>query len=280
MNVTMLGSGCWEGTPSPFCSCRICSMASKDHNSIEYRSRPELLVSAEEGKFLIEISPDIRTQSTRYNLPPITDFIVSHWHFDHMFGLYELHAWIELVIKSKVNIYCSVAAKEMLDRQFGFIPTNIIVIEAYQSFELHGVKITPIPVYHMSSIDKDKTPYDLNNTFGYILEDSNNKIAYLADYYEVPEQSLELIKDAEIVIADGTYLFEERYPDKPYQNATHEEKDPDHLHGDNIIKFTNSLNNARIIYHSITHLPELEHAELQALLSGGHEIGFDGMKVI
>ena len=69
MNVTMLGSGCWEGTPSPFCSCRICSMASKDHNSIEYRSRPELLVSAEEGKFLIEISPDIRTQSTRYNLP-------------------------------------------------------------------------------------------------------------------------------------------------------------------------------------------------------------------
>lgn len=280
MNITMLGSGCWEGTPAPFCSCKICTIASRDHNSVEYRSRPEFLVSTQTGKFLIEISPDIRTQSTRHELPAITDFVVSHWHFDHMFGLYELHAWIELVLKSKINIYCSEAARQMLDKQFGYIPTNIKTLHAYQSFELKGTRITPIPMYHMKHTDQGKSPEELENTFGFIVEADGKKVSYLADYYSIPKRSMDLIKGSDVVVADGTYLFQELYPDKPYQNATHEEEDPDHIHGNDILKFTSTSEAKRVVYHSITHLPEKEHHELQALLPEGHEVGFDGMKVL
>lgn len=246
---------------------------------MEFRTRPEFLVEGPTGKFLLEISPDIRLQSTRFKLPPITDYVVSHWHFDHMFGLYELHAWLELVVQSKATIYCSVAAADMLRNQFDFIPINIVTLEAFKPFTLHGVTITPIPVYHMRSRDEGKAELELNNTFGFVLEADDQKVSYLADYYHIPNSSVQKVQGSDVVIADGTYLFQEQYPDKPYQNATSEEDDPDHLHGSDILTFTQSLGAPKTVYHSITHLPEKEHAELQSLLPDTQYVGYDGLNI-
>jgi len=72
--LTVLGSWAWEGIPRPFGNSRVDNLAKKEPNSKNNRTRPEFLVETGEGKFLLEISPDIRQQSTRFNLENIRDF--------------------------------------------------------------------------------------------------------------------------------------------------------------------------------------------------------------
>jgi len=56
-----------------------------------------------------------------------------------------------------------------------------------------------------------------------------------------------------------------------------EKNDSDHLHGKAIIDFSRSLNAKRVIFHSITHLSEKTHEEMQKLLPIGFEPGYDGL---
>ena len=280
LKIKILGSGGWEGIPAPFCNCKICKLAKEDPDSKNFRTRPEVLVETESGRFLIEISPDIRLQSTRFNLPPIKDYLISHWHFDHMYGLLELHAWSEFVMNKKIRLYCSVKTKEWLDKNFAHIPKEIIVVKPFKQFELYGIKITPLPLYHMFFQDKDLKEDQLENTFGFLLEKENKKVVYLPDYFKVPPKSFKLIKNSDVVIMDGTYLFPELFPDKPEQNGLRsEESDPDHIHGDKILELARSFNSKKIIFHSITHLTEKTHEELQELLPENMFISFDGMEI-
>lgn len=279
MKATMLGSGCWEGIPAPFCDCRICRMATNDTKSVENRTRPELYVHTDETDILFEISPDIRSQSTQFGIPKILHFVISHWHFDHMFGLYELHAWIELILKEPMMIYCSKATAKVIEDQFGYIPVNINIIKAFEPFCIGNVAITPLPVYHMKRSDDDKTPENLDNTFGYLIESFGKKITYLSDYYRVPQKTIEYINNSDTIVLDGTYLLEEEYPNKSYQNAIRDEKDPDHLHGKDIINFASSLVAGKIVYHSIAHISELTNDEMQKKLPVGQYIGCDGYEL-
>lgn len=277
MQITILGSGGWEGAPSPFCTCRVCEKAIKDSSSKEYRTRPEILVEGDKGNFLIELSPDIRLQSTQFALPIIKDFLVSHWHFDHLYGILELHAWSKYVVDKDFNIFCSQKTKEWIEKTFGHISKNVVTLEPYKSFTLHGVTVTPIPLYHMQIRDIDVSEDNLENTFGFILQKNDKKIVYLADYYKIPQKGIDLIKGADIIIADGTYIFEDLFPDKPTQNGL--KSDPDHMHGKDIFAFMESLEPKEVVFHSITHLAEKTHDELQALLPLNYRISYDGMKL-
>lgn len=276
MKLKILGSGAWEGIPVPFCKCKICEFAQKP-KSKDNRTRPQILVDTEKGQFLIEISPDIRIQSTKFNLPDISNFLISHWHFDHMYGLLELHAWVEFVLGQKPKLFCSQKTKELLDKNFAHIPKDIVVIKPFEKFDLFDIKITPLPVYHMNWQDKDVTEEELNNTFGFVLENNGKKAVYLADYYKMPNKSLEIIKNSDVIVADGTYLFEEMFPSKPEQNNL--KFDPDHLHGKQILDFVDRLNAKKVIFHSISHLTEESHEELQKLLPKNMFISYDGMEL-
>ena len=277
MEITILGSGGWEGIPSPFCKCRVCQKAKENPKSKDSRSRPEILVEGDGGNFLLELSPDIRLQSTRFDLPIIKDFLISHWHFNHLYGILELHAWSKFVVNKELNIFCSQKTTEWIDKTFGHIPKNVITLEPYKSFVLHGVSVTPIPLYHMQMRDADVEEDSLENTFGYILEKDDKKIAYLADYYKIPPKAVGLIKGADVVIADGTYIYEDLFPDKPTQNGL--KADPDHMHGKDIFAFVETLEPKEVVFHSITHLTEKSHDELQEILPAGFKISYDGMKL-
>jgi phosphoribosyl 1,2-cyclic phosphate phosphodiesterase len=271
MDITILGSGAWEGIPAPFCMCNACASASPK----DKRTRPQFLVESEEGKFLIELSPDIRMQTAVFKLPVIKDALISHWHFDHMYGLLELHAWSEFI--AKLNIHCSEKTKEWLDRNFAHIPKNIFVQEPFKTFKLHGIDITPIPVYHMHSQDDKLAEGKLRNTFGYVLEHKGKTFVYLADHYKLSEKSIKIVKGADIAVVDGTYLFEEVFPDKSEQNAL--KSDPDHMHGNHIITFAKSLEAKLTVFHSISHLSEKRHDDLQKQLPKNMLLAYDGMKL-
>lgn len=229
-----------------------------------------MLVENGEQSFLVEASPDIRLQSTRFRLKPIKDFLISHWHFDHMYGLHELLQYSEEVTHG-LNIYCSKDTQAVLnDEEFSYIPSTLHELEPLQSFELADITVTPLPVYHMHAQD-DAVPEDqLANTFGYLFEHEGKKVAYLADYYRVAGSVLEKVKGIDVAICEGTYLLTDSYKDHK----------PNHLHGQEIIDFAKNTGAKQIYYHSISHLTHKTHDEIQAMLPPNHLLAYDGLTVV
>ncbi len=275
MKLMFLGSGAWEGIPAPFCGCRVCGIARENPYSRDSRTRTSIRVTVGRESFLIELSPDIRLQSVMHGLRPVSDFVVSHWHFDHLYGLLELQARAEFA--KKPVLYCSQKTADWIEGNFSHIKKRIVVLKPFQAFKLKGLKITPFPVYHMFQEDEGLSASELENTFGFLLENGSKKIAYLADYFKIPEESADLVRGSDILIADGTYLFEEHFPKKPQQNAGKQDKN--HLHGKKILDTVNALDPKQAIFHSISHLTEKTNKELQKMLPKGMTCAYDGMEI-
>lgn len=253
MKFTILGSGSWEGIPAPFAQDQL----SRNARGKDIRTRPQFLVEGTKP-FMIEISPDIRIQSQ--GLPPIGDFLISHWHFDHCYGLLELDAFARS--HQNITIYCSKHTADWINTTFAHITFHIIIVKAFKPFILHGVQIIPFPVYHMRDGLKE------DNVFGFLLD---GKIAYLSDYFSIPETSWQLIKTVKTLIADGTYLFEEHFLPEFEQ----QKKDPDHLHGKEVEAYLKS--HPHVVFHSIGRHTGKNHDQLESMVPRGWQISFDGM---
>jgi len=277
MKVELIGSGGWDGIPSSFCRCTVCKNAAQNPTSKDNRTRPLLKVTSGQKSFCVELGPDFRSQSSRFDLA-VDTFLISHWHYDHLFGIYELGAWFGLKIQARPIIYCSQGTADYIQQHMGFMDLDVRILKSYEPVDVEGVSVTPVPMQHMSSVDNDKELVSLD-TFGFVIDDGNRSIAYLADYYGIPSRTLEAVKQCDAVVADGTYLFEDKYPDEELRTAFKNYNDPDHLHGSSILDFTKSLDVKKTVFHSITHLPEMDHDKMQSNMPADHFIGYDGMLI-
>ncbi|MBU1202978.1 MBL fold metallo-hydrolase [Patescibacteria group bacterium] len=268
MKIKILGSGAWQGIPASFCNCDICQKASKNLYTKDARTRPQFMVETKQGTFLMEISPDIRLQSTRFSLPNVNNFLVSHWHFDHMYGLHELLTWSK-GLETRPLLYGSVATKDKIDKEFSYLPFDFQLLEPYKKFNIFGVDITPLPLYHAFTIDEEFSENDINNTFGYMLGHEGKKVVYLSDYYKVPQKVLDKIKGADVLIADGTYLFTDKFRGIKLN----------HLHNVDILQLVDKIQAKQVYFHSISHLTSLNHQEMQEKLSENHFISYDGLEI-
>ena len=269
MKIKILGSGAWEGIPAPFCSCNTCNLAKKYPLSRNNRTRPQLLIEGQGGQFLLEISPDIRMQSARFNVSSIDNFVISHWHFDHMYGLHELFSWMKKLSRKPV-VHCSSGTREMVKKEFSYLPLTVNVLRPLESFILFGITSTPLPVYHIFARDNDVPEGSLQNTYAYLFESDGKQVAYLADYYQIPDVALEKLRGIDAVIADGTYLLTDQY----------KEAKGNHMHGEDIFRFINSLGAKAVYYHSISHLTDRTHEELQKAMPARHIVSYDGTEVV
>lgn len=269
MKITVLGSGAWEGVPAPFCGCNVCTLATQNLKSKDNRTRPQLLVENAGARLLVEISPDIRTQSARFGLPLVKDFVVSHWHFDHMYGIHELMQYSKDKTHG-LNIYCSKGTQIVLsDDEFTYVPSTLHIVEPLKSFELAGITVTPLPVYHMRAQDDAIPENQLANTFGYLFERDGKRVAYLADYCRVPQAVIDKIQGCDIVLCEGTYLLTDDY--RSYK--------PNHMHGQDIIRFAESIEAKQVYYMSVSHLTHKTHEEMEQMLPSGHKLAYDGLVV-
>jgi len=274
MKVRILGSGAWEGIPAPFSNDKV-SISAK-WNSKDFRFRPCFEVKNKKETFLIEIPPDIRLISSKFKLTKINKFLISHWHFDHLYGLLELHSYSSFI--NDLEIYCSHEVAEWIRGKFGHMMKHIKIIElkAYVPFNIAGVKITPLPVRHMQN-DTIETE---DNVFGFLLDDGRKKIAYMADYVEIPQKTKEAISGIDTIIMDGVYLFGDKIRDDHEFAAL--KKDPDHMKSEDSLKLAKELNAKKTVFHHITRLTEMNHEQLQEELSKVDKtyfIGYDGMRI-
>ena len=250
MKVTFLGSGCWQGIPAPFGDDHISQHV--EWGSKDFRFRTSLHIETEHGKrIIVEATPDIRLQSWKFGLKKPEAILVSHWHWDHLFGLLDLDWFAE---KNQLAVYGNSVSKRWYDERMSHINVDFKVFDSYHSFEIDNVKITPIKVDHVEKTD------------GFLFEDMNSgkKVAYLSDLHGLPQKTAELINGIETVITDATYI-ESNISD-----------DPTHLQKDQFQPFLESLKAKEIILTSIGSYQGLKHEDLEGKFPQ-YTIAFDGM---
>lgn len=251
MQITFLGVGSSAGTPLIGCSCATCL----SDNPKNKRTRCSSLITLDNGKnILIDTGPDLRQQALREGLQRVDAVLYTHTHADHIHGIDDLRAFCQKQ-RAQIPLYGSGQTVSHISEKFGYTlrePSNfwdLPVLKAHAiqgNFELFGMQITAIPVKHGNS-----------DIFGYRI----GKFAYLTDVSHIPESSMPLLEDLDVLLLDCL------------RNEAH------YSH----INFEQSLAYASQIAARITYLihmtHELEYSDLSAKLPSNIKVGFDGLKI-
>jgi len=248
MKVIILGSGTSTGVPMVGCKCRVCSSG----DPRDRRTRASLLIRHNSRNILLDTSTDLRRQALREGIDRIDAVLYTHAHADHVNGIDDLRGF-HFLHKEIVPCFASSATFDVLQAGFSYIFKEyhgsgytplLHPNEISGPFDLFGLTIIPVPLEHGKSA-----------SLGYRI----GNLAYLTDCSAIPESSIPLLADLEILIIDGL-----RWSPHPF-----------HFNIETAIAAAQQLNPRRTILTHLTH--EVLYAE-GSKLPDGFEFAYDGME--
>lgn len=161
MRLTFLGTGTSAGVPAIGCACAVCT--SGDPRDRRLRTSACLRftdASGQERVILLDAGPDLRQQALTHGLARLDAILFTHNHVDHTWGLDEVRRF-NAVMRQPIAIHADARTLEALRRvyahifdaesnvQRSFVATLIAHrVEPDRSFELYGLRVTPIPLLH------------------------------------------------------------------------------------------------------------------------------------
>ena len=190
MRVTFLGTGTSQGIPVIACKCAAC--VSKDKH--DDRLRTSILIEVNGKNILIDVGPDFRQQMLREKIQNIDAVILTHEHNDHMIGADDLRPF-NFAQRKDMPIYGEQRVLDDLrDRfKYAFIPHpypgipkfNLIPLNPKLSFQVSGVDVIPIRIFH------GELPI-----LGYRFGD----FCYLTDVKTIPESEFQKLKGIKVLV--------------------------------------------------------------------------------
>ena len=192
-----LGTSTSVGVPVIGCSCETCS---SDYPRDD-RSRSSAFLEGPWGKILIDSGPDLRQQALRENLTVVDAVLYTHEHLDHVTGFDELRAfcWHRETALPLYGSPDTLAGLERMypwafpleDHQPGYVRPDPRPVE--DAFRFNNLKITPIEVQHGRV-----------RTHGFRFDHPTiGSLAYIPDVKIIPQSSLDLLEDLDVLIIDA-----------------------------------------------------------------------------
>jgi phosphoribosyl 1,2-cyclic phosphate phosphodiesterase len=249
--LTVLGSGTSMGVPTIGCDCAVC--CSSDPR--DRRTRPSVMIAYNGHHVLIDTTPDFREQALREKITSVDAVFYTHTHADHILGIDDLRPLSFAHKPGRMPLFADPAAAEFLrnmfryifdaDYKFGGLPqVEMKPIEG--PVELFGARFEPVTVIH------GETPI-LGFRFG--------SAAYLTDHSDVPRDSLDRLRNLDILFLDAL-----RY--KPH---------PTHSTVEQSLKIVAEVKPKRAFFTHICH--DLPHAATDTAMPAGVRLAYDGMKL-
>jgi phosphoribosyl 1,2-cyclic phosphate phosphodiesterase len=258
--LTFFGTGTSMGVPTLGCTCAVCTDAHRP-GSPNRRTRPSILISYNERRVLIDTGPDFHAQAVRENLPGLDAVLYTHGHADHVLGMDDLRPLSFGHGSEGLPLYADDNTAAVLERVFEYTfrkvdryPTSARVTihrlpsDAAQpvSIDLFGARFLRVPIQH------GRTPI-AGYRFG--------SAAYLTDMSDIPEASLPLLRDLDILILD----------------ALRREPHPTHSHLANSVELVAKLAPKRAYFTHISH--DLDHEATNAALPPHIRLAHDGLQL-
>jgi phosphoribosyl 1,2-cyclic phosphate phosphodiesterase len=255
--LTFLGTGTSMGVPTLGCTCAVCQDAYQP-KSPNRRTRPSVLIAYNGRNVLIDTGPDFHAQAVRERITALDAVLYTHGHADHVLGMDDLRP-LSFHLPAGLPLFADDATALILERIFEYTfrkidryPTSARVeihrlpVEAGAEIALFGATFQRIPVTH-----------GRNTIAGYRF----GSAAYLTDMSDIPEESLPLLQDLDILILD----------------ALRREPHPSHSHLAKSIDLVNKIAPKRAFFTHISH--DLDHDLINAELPVNIRLAHDGLKL-
>jgi phosphoribosyl 1,2-cyclic phosphate phosphodiesterase len=172
MQLTFLGTGAAGGVPLWGCDCPICSRARIDVSSIR---RPNCaLIEAGGVKLLLDAG--VMDVCERFPSGSLSAILITHFHPDHVQGLFHWRWGV-----GELDVFAPHDAEGCADLYKYPGPLKFKHLSKFESFEVGGVRITPVPLVHSKP------------TLGYCIEHNGARLAYLTASREIPPATAEFL---------------------------------------------------------------------------------------
>lgn len=205
-SMRFLGTGASEGTPNPFCGCRICENA-RMVGGKEIRHRSSFMV---DKTLFIDFGADFFAQTVNHkiNLDKDISVLFTHMDLDHM--NYTVF-WSRLVkyegCKAPLHIYLSDEAysyvtdfleKSPLTDYGKFIQPGVAEfhkMEFGEKYKVEGYDVTALRGRHATQFEK--------NAANYLIEKDNYRFYYAVDSGYFLDETFEALKDKRLDVFIG-----------------------------------------------------------------------------
>ena len=251
MLVRILGSGTSMGVPIIGCRCKVCTSS----DPRDRRLRTSVFIQIGSFQLLIDTSSDFRQQMLRAGIDRLDAILFTHHHMDHISGMDDVRC-LNVIHRMAIPIYASQLTMQNIRRVFAHafhtgnqvstVPMLVPHIITEQAFEIQGVRIQPVPLWHG----------DLQ-VFGYRIGD----FAYCTDVSRIPEASYPLLEGVEILIL----------------GALRHRPHPTHFSIDQAIGEAQKIGARLTFFTHMTHA--ISHAETERQLPEGVFLAYDGLEL-
>lgn len=188
--IIILGSGAAPGVPCLSQGFGACD----PNNPKNFRMRAGTYMELSGVKFLIDTSPDIRTQLLTHNIRAVDAVFYTHAHADHLHGIDDMRE-LNRISGKPIDIYASEENMAFIRQRFSYLladaqaEINPIyraallphVFDYQKSFFAGNLEVTPI------KLEGHNIP-----SSGYIF--NQGEVVFIADFKTIDEAGIKMIK--------------------------------------------------------------------------------------
>lgn len=188
--IIVMGTGAAPGVPCISHGFGACD----PNNKKNYRMRSGTYMELSGVRFLIDTSPDLRSQLLFNHIREIDAVFYTHVHADHLHGIDDLRE-INRIMKKPIDMFASEFNLSFIRKRFGYLLTdNDKEINPVYRAALHPHTFTYNESFYFNKLKVMPIALQGHNVevSGYIFNDG--EVVHFADFKSVDEESLKLIK--------------------------------------------------------------------------------------
>jgi phosphoribosyl 1,2-cyclic phosphate phosphodiesterase len=249
----LLGCGTSVGVPALGCGCEVCQGGLPKNQ----RTRCSAILGLPEGNLLIDTSPDLRMQLLREKIGIAHAVIFTHEHSDHLMGFDDVRLF-QFYLGAPLPIYCNPYVERRLRMAFDYVFSDAPVthIGAVPAIEIHSIGTSPIEILGATVIPIPLKHGPRFDVLGFRI----GNIAYCTDVSEIPESSMNLLQELDVLILDAL---------RPAPHVTH-------FNLEQAVEVALQLNPKQTY---LTHCScYIDYEAINAILPPGVEVGYDGLR--
>jgi len=250
-SILVLGSGTSTGVPMIGCTCKVC----QSEDPRDKRLRPSVLVRLDSHRILIDTTPDFRYQALRFGIDRLDAILYTHAHADHILGLDDVRPFNFMQLE-EIPIYGSSETLAVIERTFRYVFDNVPSESSRPRLNSRSFEDGPIPICGLDFLPI-KLAHGKGTSYGFRFGDC----AYLTDHSGIPDESMEKLKDLDVLFLDAL-----RYNPHPTHSTVTQS-----------LKTVDALKPRRAFFTHISH--DLPHAVVESRLPPHVRVAYDGLEI-